>query len=331
MSMTGDFILAMGENMKLTTLCYIEKDGKYLMLHRTKKEHDINKGKYIGVGGHFEHGESPDECIIREVKEETGLKLSKYRARGIVTFVYGEDTVEYMHLYTADKFTGKLTDCDEGELVWVPVDEVTDLNLWDGDRIFLKLLQQDAPFFSLKLVYNLNDELISAILDGKDVLKKYKTVKRTLKSKESTSSEKKKTAVKKDILKDKDIREPLFNFLEDTYGKVRILEEKTVGRSRADILMVATDSLYGIEIKSDADNYTRLADQVKDYDKYFDYNIVVVGSTHGEHTHEHVPPYWGIITVEMVDGAFDFYFLRKPQLNPKMKWKKKSRQPYRKK
>ena len=309
--------------MKLTTLCYIEKDGKYLMLHRVKKKQDLNKGKYIGVGGHFEQGESPDECLLREVKEETGLKLSKYRARGIVTFVYGEDTVEYMHLYTADKFSGKLTDCDEGELVWVPINEVADLNLWEGDRIFLKLLQQDAPFFSLKLIYDLNDELVSAILNGKDVLKKYKkTLKAEKKPKDNKDGETNKPS-KKDVLKDKDIREPLFNFLEDTYGKVRILEEKTVGRSRADIVMVVTDAIYGIEIKSDADTYTRLSDQVKDYDKYFDQNIVVVGSTHGEHTHEHVPPYWGIITVEIVNGAFDFYFLRKPQSNPKMKWKKK--------
>ncbi|MBO4750071.1 MAG: sce7726 family protein [Lachnospiraceae bacterium] len=128
---------------------------------------------------------------------------------------------------------------------------------------------------------------------------------------------------KKDPLKDKDIREPLFGFLEETYGKVRILEEKIVGRSRADVVMVVPDGVYGLEIKSDADTYARLADQVKDYDGYFDRNIVVVGTSHGEHVPEHVPPYWGIITVELVDGEYDFYVLRWPEPNPKRKWKKK--------
>lgn len=127
----------------------------------------------------------------------------------------------------------------------------------------------------------------------------------------------------KEILKDKDIREPLFSFLEEYYGKMRIIEEKTMGRSRADVVMVVPDALYGIEIKSDADTYVRLSDQVRDYDQYFDYNIVVVGTSHGEHVPEHVPPYWGIITVEIVDGSFDFYVLRKPLPNPKVKWKRK--------
>ena len=128
---------------------------------------------------------------------------------------------------------------------------------------------------------------------------------------------------KQEPLKDKDIREPLFDFLEETYGKIRILEEKTMGKSRADIVMVTPEALYGIEIKSDADTYARLADQIKDYDKYFDYNIVVVGTSHGEHISEHVPEYWGILTVEIVDGVFDFYCLRRPAANPKRKWKRK--------
>lgn len=136
---------------------------------------------------------------------------------------------------------------------------------------------------------------------------------------EKAAKSRKKKAPGKEILKDKDIREPLFSFLEETYGKVRIIEEKTMGRSRADIVMVVPDALYGIEIKSDADTYVRLADQVRDYDHYFDYNLVVVGSSHGEH----VPAYWGIITVEIVDGQFDFYILRQPSPNPKMKWKRK--------
>jgi 8-oxo-dGTP diphosphatase len=156
-------------NPELTTLCYIEKDNRYLMLHRIKKEKDINKDKYIGVGGHFEYGESPDECLMREVLEETGLKLISYRARGIVTFIYGDEVVEYMHLYTADGFEGTISDCDEGELVWVEKDKVCELKIWDGDKIFFGLLAEDRPFFSLKLVYSLNDELIEVRLDGKDV------------------------------------------------------------------------------------------------------------------------------------------------------------------
>ncbi len=129
----------------------------------------------------------------------------------------------------------------------------------------------------------------------------------------------------KAMLKDKDIREPLFDFLEDLYGKVRIIEEKTMGRSRADLVMIVERSLIGLEIKSDVDTYARLATQVKDYDKYFDYNIAVVGSTHGLHIEEHVPDYWGIITVEEVNGVPDFYMLRKPAKNPKMKLENKLR------
>ena len=123
----------------------------------------------------------------------------------------------------------------------------------------------------------------------------------------------------RNMLKDKDIREPLFDFLEDTYGKVRIIEEKTMGRSRADLVMITEGSLVGIEIKSDADTYARLASQVKDYDKYYDYNIAVVGSSHGAHINEHIPEYWGIITVESTkEGSLDFYILRRPAVNPKM-------------
>jgi len=125
------------------------------------------------------------------------------------------------------------------------------------------------------------------------------------------------------MMRDKDIREPLFDFLEETYGKIRIIEEKTMGRSRADVVMVTEDSLYGIEIKSDADTYARLSRQVKDYDKYYDFNFVVVGSRHGLHIREHVPDYWGVITVEVVDDEFDFYILRKPEANPKMTWPRK--------
>lgn len=125
------------------------------------------------------------------------------------------------------------------------------------------------------------------------------------------------------MLHDKDIREPLFDFLEETYGKIRIIEEKTMGRSRADVVMVTPDALYGIEIKSDADTYVRLSGQVKDYDKYYDYNYVVAGTSHALHIRDHVPVYWGVITVEMVDDRLDFYILRQPQINPKVTWKKK--------
>ena len=144
---------------ELTTLCYLIKDGKYLMMHRVKKENDINKDKWIGVGGHFETGESPDECLLREVKEETGLTLLEYKARGIITFLYGEDVTEYMHLYTSESFEGTLSDCDEGELVWVPKEDVKDLPIWEGDKVFFRLLEERDDFFSVKLVYDRNDRL----------------------------------------------------------------------------------------------------------------------------------------------------------------------------
>lgn len=125
------------------------------------------------------------------------------------------------------------------------------------------------------------------------------------------------------MLYDKDIREPLFDFLEETYGKVRILEEKTIGKSRADVVMVTPESLYGIEIKSDADTYVRLGKQVKDYNVFYDYNYVAVGTSHALHVEEHIPEWWGIITVEQAETMVDFYILRRPAKNPEMNWKKK--------
>ena len=147
-----------------TSLCYLEKDGKYLLLHRTKKEGDLNRDKWIGVGGKFEAGESPEECAVREIREETGLcAVPIYR--GIVTFVSDKWPTEYMHLFTATSFAGEMIECDEGELAWVDKDKVTALPIWQGDRIFLDLLAKGAPFFSLKLVY-CGDTLTEAILNG---------------------------------------------------------------------------------------------------------------------------------------------------------------------
>lgn len=154
------------EKSCLTTLCYIEKENKYLMMHRIKKEKDINKDKWIGVGGHFEKDESPEECLLREVKEETGLTLTGYSFRGIVTFFAEGWQTEYMCLYTSDCFAGELSDCEEGELEWVEKSRLLDLNLWEGDKIFFRLLMENAPFFSLKLGYD-GDRLTEAVLDGK--------------------------------------------------------------------------------------------------------------------------------------------------------------------
>lgn len=139
--------------MKNTTLCYIEKDGCYLMLHRVKKVNDENQDKWIGVGGKFEAGESPEDCLLREVREETGLTLTDYRYRGIVTFVSNEWGTEYMHLFTAAGFEGDMKTCDEGELVWVPKSQIENLNIWEGDKIFFRLLEESEGFFSLKLRY----------------------------------------------------------------------------------------------------------------------------------------------------------------------------------
>ncbi len=150
----------------LSTLCYIERDGKYLMLHRTVKEKDVNKDKWIGVGGHFEADESPEECLLREVREETGYTLTSYQYRGIVTFVSGNGVTEYMSLFTADGFAGEQAACDEGKLEWVDIDKIESLNIWEGDKIFLRLLRERETFFSLKLVYDGHDKLVSAALDG---------------------------------------------------------------------------------------------------------------------------------------------------------------------
>ena len=154
----------------LTTLCYIEKADQYLMLHRVSKKNDVNKDKWIGVGGHFEAGESPEECLLREVKEETGLTLTSWRFRGIVTFCYVEDPAEYMCLYTADGYEGTLTSCEEGVLEWVAKDRIRELDLWKGDLLFFELIEKDVPFFSMKLCYHEDGTLYRAVLDGKELI-----------------------------------------------------------------------------------------------------------------------------------------------------------------
>lgn len=148
-----------------TTLCYILQDNACLMLHRVKKENDLNKDKWIGVGGKFQDKESPEDCLLREVREETGLTLTDYRYRGIVTFVSDRWPTEYMHLFTATGFTGTVKECDEGVLEWLPWERLTQIPHWEGDAIFLHLLEQDAPFFSLKLCYE-GETLVQAVLNG---------------------------------------------------------------------------------------------------------------------------------------------------------------------
>lgn len=154
--------------MRNTTLCYIEKDGKYLMLHRIKKENDLNHDKWIGVGGKFEDKESPEECVIRETLEETGLLLKRIEYKGIITFISDTWETEYMHLFVGKEFEGNLKECDEGVLEWVDKDKVAKLPSWEGDRLFLELMTKDVPFFSMKLVYE-GDKLVEAKLNNEKV------------------------------------------------------------------------------------------------------------------------------------------------------------------
>ena len=149
--------------MRNTSLCHIEKDGKYLMLHRVKKENDLNRDKWVGIGGKFEDGESPEECNAREVLEETGLTLLSSHYRGIVTFVSDKWETEYMHIFHSDSFTGEIKECDEGALELIDKQELYNKPIWEGDKIFLRLLEKPSPFFSLKLEYT-GDRLINSVL-----------------------------------------------------------------------------------------------------------------------------------------------------------------------
>ena len=151
-----------------STLIYVERGDEYLMLHRTKKENDLNHDKRIGIGGKFEENESPEDCMLREAQEETGLTLTSWRYRGIVTFLSDTWETEYMHLFTADQWTGSLRECDEGDLEWIKKRELLSLKLWEGDKIFLRLLDTDESFFSLKLKYE-GDTLVLAVLNGKEL------------------------------------------------------------------------------------------------------------------------------------------------------------------
>ena len=152
-----------------STLCYLERGDEYLMLHRVKKKNDMNHDKWIGVGGKFEDKESPEDCILRECFEETGLTLTDYRYRGLVTFVSDLYPTEYMHLFTATEWSGTPHPCDEGELAWIKKRDLLSLPLWEGDKIFLRLLDTDEPFFSLKLKYE-GETLVLAVLNGRRIV-----------------------------------------------------------------------------------------------------------------------------------------------------------------
>jgi 8-oxo-dGTP diphosphatase len=154
--------------MKQTTLCYLERGSQYLMLHRTKKENDLNHDKWLGVGGKFEVGESPEECMLREIREETGLEVTEWRYCGIVTFVHNIWPAEQMHLFVCTEWKGEQIICDEGDLEWIDKQRLLDLTMWEGDKIFLKLLDEHVPFFSLKLTYQ-GDNLQQAVLNGKAI------------------------------------------------------------------------------------------------------------------------------------------------------------------
>ena len=154
--------------MHNSTLCYVIQGDQVLMLHRVKKKNDVNKDKWIGIGGKFEQEESPDECLLRECREETGLRLTSWQCRGVVTFLQEGGEGEYMYLFTAEEFEGNLHDCPEGDLQWVSREFLYRLPMWEGDRIFLDLLWRNAPFFLLTLRYR-GEVLTQAVLNGEEI------------------------------------------------------------------------------------------------------------------------------------------------------------------
>ena len=155
--------------MRITTLCYIQRDGCCLMMNRDKKANDENRGKWIGVGGHMEENESPEECVLREIWEETGLAVSDVRLRGVITFILPDWGNELTFLYTASTENAEVTDCAEGTLAWIPIADIPGLPLWEGDRVFLPLLQTRRDCFSLKLIYAPGGALVGRVLDGRAV------------------------------------------------------------------------------------------------------------------------------------------------------------------
>ena len=267
-----------------------------------------------------EHGPEGFWSIENEIN--AGLKCNKTIIATGGSAVYGEKAMKHF------RRTGTVV------YLKLPYEEIAErvgdlhargVTVREGQSL-LELYEERLPLYERYAHLTIDCDgkaLREIVVEICDELSKFQKKKQDKKRGKSPETELQTRPQAKVILKDKDIREPLFTFLEETYGKMRIIEEKTVGRSRADVVMVLPEALVGIEIKSDADTYVRLADQVRDYDKYFDMNYVVVGTSHGEHVPEHVPAYWGIITVEVVDDQFDFYILRKPLPNPKVKWKKK--------
>lgn len=265
---------------ELTTLCYIERDNAYLMLHRTKKEHDINEGKWIGVGGHIEPGETPEECVRREAREETGLTLTALRFRGIIHFSCKDDSEE-MFVYTSDRFTGELKECAEGELAWIKKEDISGLNLWEGDRVFLPLLMGSSEFFSFALRYDENGKLendpvaaknsATVLLQEKDALQCYGKKLRDYGSRAlivtGRSSAKKSGALAdvERVLDENGIHHVLFDEVEENPSTGTVIRAREMG------LMGQVDFVIGIGGGSPLDAAKAIALMIKNHDEEKDY------------------------------------------------------------